>query len=91
VIPTSFDFRSAKPGTLEEGVLAVLNDGGTAIVDLDGMEALDAPDVRILISLLRRAREQGGDVALRATKPGVIRSLRVTALDRLFTVETEAA
>jgi anti-anti-sigma factor len=90
-MPTTFDFRSAKPGTLEASVLAVLDDGGSALVDLDGMEALDAPDVRILISLLRRARERGGDVTLRATKPGVIRSLRVTALDRLFTIETEAA
>ncbi len=60
------------------------NEGNRAILDLDGLEALDSSRIRQLITLLRRAREAGGKIALHVTRPELLRTLSVTALDKLF-------
>lgn len=69
------------------------DEGGAPIVlDLDSLDSLDTDGVRGLITLLRRARAEGRDLALSATKPAIRRTLQVTALDRLFgMVEAEPA
>jgi len=54
------------------------------VLDLDHIDHLDAEGVRGLITLLRRSREIGGEVALRVSRPEIVRSLSVMALDRLF-------
>ncbi|HTV74044.1 MAG TPA: STAS domain-containing protein [Candidatus Acidoferrales bacterium] len=61
------------------------------VLDLDILTRLDTDGVRGLITLLRRSREVGGEVALKVTRPELIRSLAVTALDRLFPVVGVAA
>jgi anti-anti-sigma factor len=61
------------------------------ILDLDGLGRLDTDGVRGLITLLRRARDVGGEVALHVTRPEIVRSLQVTALNRLFPVIGAAA
>lgn len=88
-----FAFATGQLEQLEGGIIDALDAGAERVVlDLDSLASLDSGGVRDLISLLRRTRERGGDVALRATRPAVLRTLRVTALDRLFTmVNTEAA
>jgi len=78
---------------VEAALLTALEEEETRIVlDLDSIGALGTDGVRDLISLLRRARAVGRDLALSATKPDVLRTLQVTALDRLFhMVEAEPA
>jgi len=87
------DYRPKEYLALETAVLLALADGADRVVlDLDSVDALDTDGVRGLISLLRRTRAAGGDLALRSSKPDVRRTLSVTALDRIFTmVEAEAA
>ncbi|MDQ2681111.1 MAG: STAS domain-containing protein [Candidatus Eremiobacteraeota bacterium] len=60
------------------------NEGNRAILDLHGLEALDSSRIRRLITLLRRTRETGGKIALHVTRPELLRTLSVTALDKLF-------
>jgi len=84
------------PGQLDrlEATISEAFDTGTdrVVLDLDGLTSLDSDGVRDLITLLRRARERGADIALRATHGTILRTLQVTALDRLFTMAvTEAA
>jgi anti-anti-sigma factor len=80
------------PLALENEVLTALGQGARVVLDLDGLEALDTAGVRGLISLLRSARAHGAELALRANKPSVRRTLEVTALDRLFALDgSEAA
>jgi anti-anti-sigma factor len=70
-------------------VLAAFEAGAPQVVlNLDSLERLDSDGVRGLILLLRRSREIGGDVALAATRPEILRSLHVTALDRIFPMVT---
>ena len=87
-----FGYRPDAIATLETAVLAALEDGaGQVILDLDTIEALDTEGVRGLIKLLRSSRAAGGELALSVSKPGVRRTLAVTALDRLFPMIEAAA
>jgi anti-anti-sigma factor len=51
---------------------------------LDGLAVLDSFAIRRLITLLRRAREAGGDVTLAVSRADLLRTLQVTALDKVF-------
>ena len=51
---------------------------------LDGLAMLDAFAIRRLITVLRRTREAGGDVKLAVSRADLLRTLRVTALDKVF-------
>jgi anti-sigma B factor antagonist len=87
------EYRPSAYPVVEAAVLTALEDRESRVVlDLDSLDALDTEGVRGLISLLRRARSVGRDLALSSTKSDVRRTLQVTALDRLFPmVEAEAA
>lgn len=80
-----FDYQ---PKTLEDvssRVLSAFADGaGRVVLNLDSLPRLDTDGVRGLIVLLRRSREVGGEIALSVTRPELLRSLHVMALDRLF-------
>jgi anti-anti-sigma factor len=64
---------------------------GRVVLDLDGLARLDTDAVRGLIVLLRRSRDVGGEIALKVSRPELLRSLSVTALDRLFPMVKAAA
>ena len=53
-------------------------------VDLEQLDRLDSPVIAALITILRAARQDGAEVALGATRPAVLDTLRVTGLDKLF-------
>lgn len=72
---------------LQSSVLAALEAGEkTVSVDLDGIAALDSAAMRHLITLLRRTRERGGEIGLITGRADILRSLQVTALDKIFHV-----
>lgn len=85
------EYRPDAIAALETAVLAALEDGAQVVLDLDAVEALDTDGVRGLIKLLRSSRAAGGELALSVSKPGVRRTLAVTALDRLFPMIEAAA
>lgn len=86
-------YRPHAYAAVEEAVLSALREGSPRVIlDLEALDALDTQGVRGLITLLRRARAAGGELALTSLKPDVRRTLAVTALDRIFPlVEAEAA
>jgi anti-anti-sigma factor len=86
-------YRPEALSALESAMRTALEDGAVRVVlNLDSLDSLDTEGVRGLIRLLRSSRAMGGELALRSNKPGVRRTLEVTALDRLFPmVESEAA
>lgn len=59
-------------------------------VDLSGVEFCDSTGMNVLLSAMKRLKEQGGSLELAAPRPAVKRILQVTGLDTVFTV-TEAA
>jgi anti-anti-sigma factor len=61
------------------------------VIDIDDVGVLDSHLISGLISLLRDVREQGGDVTLLAQHKSILDTLRITALDKVFTVEAPRA
>jgi anti-anti-sigma factor len=86
------EYRTGAYEALEAQVLAAIEEEGAerVVLDLDKLDRLDSGGVRDLISLLRRVRAAGGDLALRSTNPEVLRTLSATGLDRVFSLEGQA-
>jgi anti-sigma B factor antagonist len=55
-------------------------------VDLGSVEFIDSSGLGVLVGSLRRLREDGGDLVLRAASPAVTRILELTGLDGLLPV-----
>ena len=72
---------------LQGQVLEAAGGGDRRVVlALDGLSVLDSAQIRRLIKLLRRTREAGGDLTLAVSRLDLLRTLRVTALDKVFQV-----
>jgi anti-anti-sigma factor len=83
-LPT-FAYSTGALDRITRDALAAFEEGAPRVIlDLDTLSKLDTESVRGLITLLRRSREVGGEVALKVTRPELLRSLSVMALDRLF-------
>jgi anti-anti-sigma factor len=88
----TIEYRPQSFPALEGAILGALRDGaGQVVLDLDSVASLDSAELRELIKLLRSARSSGGDLALRSTRANVLRTLSVTALDRVFDLQPRAA
>ena len=80
------DGRSA--GQVRDTVHAVLGAGsGRLVVDLSGLELLDATGLGVLAGAHRRARQCGRELVLRGAPTRVARLLRISRLDRVIPVE----
>ena len=80
------DGRSA--GEVRDTLHAVLAAGsGRLVVDLSGIELLDATGLGVLAGAHRRARLTGRELVLRDAPIRVARLLRLARLDRVITVE----
>ncbi|MFA1549693.1 STAS domain-containing protein [Actinomadura chokoriensis] len=75
--------QAALAGLLREQVTRI-------VVDLSGVEFCDSTGMNVLLSAMKRLKEQGGSLELAAPRPAVQRILQVTGLDTVFTV-TKAA
>jgi anti-anti-sigma factor len=86
------EYRPESFRAIEAAVLAAAKTGARVILDLGALETLNTEGVRGLIELLRVARSGGGEIALRASRAEVLRTLSVTGLDKLFPlIETQAS
>ena len=80
------DGRSA--GEVRDTLHAVLAAGtGRLVVDLCGIELLDATGLGVLVGAHRRARLTGRELVLRGAPVRVVRLLRLARLDRVITLE----
>ena len=81
----NFEYRADRLPAIQSAMLVAFEAGAPRVVlALDHLPHLESADVRGLIVLLRRAREVGGELALSVSRPEIVRSLKVMALDRLF-------
>lgn len=70
---------------------AVSSGAKTIRVDIDELADLDSAVIATLILLLRSARECGASVVLRASRENIVGTLQITALDKVFVIETPTA
>ncbi|CAN5767969.1 hypothetical protein BH20ACT4_BH20ACT4_04450 [soil metagenome] len=78
---------------LRDHLLRVVTDnpGGTVVIDLDEVVAVDDTGLGILLGLAGRAREHGGDLRL-VCAPGRLRDrLSLTGADRAVDVSSKRA
>lgn len=72
---------------LQTELAALVRDGvSRVVVDLSGVEFCDSTGMNVLLSAMKRLREQGGSLELAAPRPAVRRILQVTGLDTVFSV-----
>ena len=80
------DVRGA--GAAREALHEALARGeGRLLVDLSGVELLDATGLGVLVGAHRRARLQDRELVLCDARPRVARLLSLTRLDRVIAVE----
>jgi len=80
------DGRSA--GEVRDTLHSVLGAGsGRMVVDLSGVELLDATGLGVLVGAHRRARLSGRDLVLRGASARHTRLLRLARLHRVITLE----
>lgn len=72
---------------LRERLLGLADDGATQVtVDLSELSFIDSTGLSVLITGLKRFRQQGGDLALRSPTPATRRVLEITGLTEVFAV-----
>ena len=76
-VHTATDARLALAAAVDAG-------GGELVLDLAGLEAVDATGLGVLVGAHRRAGRQGRTLVLRDASPPVARALRLTRLDRVL-------
>lgn len=79
------------PGLKEQ--LVALLDGGciSMIIDLEKVAFIDSSGLGVLVSALRRAREKDGVVRIVCTRDGVLKIFRITGLDKVFPIFSDAS
>lgn len=60
---------------------------GDLVVDLSGVDLVDATGLGVLVGADRRAKLAGRRVVLRDVRPRLLRILRATRLHRVLTIE----
>ena len=75
-------------GVAREALHAAIAAGaGPLVVDLAGVDLLDATGLGVLVGSHRRARSAGRSLVLRDASPRVARLLWLTRVDRIIAVE----
>jgi anti-sigma B factor antagonist len=70
---------------LRERIVGLIDEGNHRIlVSLEKVEFMDSTGLGVLVSGLKRVKEQEGEFALVCTPPQVLRLLTITGLDRVF-------
>jgi anti-sigma B factor antagonist len=67
--------------------LALATGVGELVVDLSGVELLDATGLGVLVDVHRRAKLAGRRLVLLGVPPRIARLLAITRLNRILTVE----
>jgi anti-sigma B factor antagonist len=72
---------------LRERLVELVEAGSrSVVVDLGRVEFLDSTGLGVLIGALKRLRAAGGDLALVCNHERLLKTFRITALDRVFTL-----
>lgn len=56
------------------------------VIDLDGIDFLDSTGLGILVGASKRLRAAGGTLTLVCSQPRILRTFKVTNLERVFNV-----
>lgn len=87
VVAVAGEVDVATAPTLRDRLQAQLTEGYTTIVvDLLGVTFLDSTALGVLVGVLKRCRDAGGDLRLVVTEPRVLKVLEITGLHDVFSI-----
>lgn len=76
---------------LKQEIVDAVDDGCVnLLVDLEGVAFIDSSGLGVLVSGLRRVKEQGGTMRLVSTRDGILKIFRITGLDKVFPIFASA-
>lgn len=72
---------------LREELLRLASEGAAQVtLDMTDLAFVDSTGLSVLITGLKRFRQDGGDMALRSPSPGTLRVLEITGLTEVFSI-----
>lgn len=72
---------------LKSYIVSAVDDGCTdLVVDLEAVSFIDSSGLGVLVSGLRRVKEQSGTMRLVCTRENILKIFRITGLDKVFPV-----
>ena len=72
---------------LKESVYGVLDSGVKELVlDMSELDFIDSSGLGVLVGTLKRVRSAGGSICLVCGRDSVLKVLRLTGLDKVFTI-----
>jgi anti-sigma B factor antagonist len=72
---------------LWERLAEAIPDAKRLVLDLKDTNFVDSMGLSVFVRALRRLRADGGDLILRSPTPNTLKVLRMTGLDKVFTIE----
>ncbi len=77
---------------LKSHIVNAVEDGCVdLVVDLDAVGFIDSSGLGVLVSGLRRVKEQSGSMRIICTREGILKIFRITGLDKVFPIFASAA
>lgn len=73
---------------LKESLISMLNQKNASIVlDCEKLRYIDSTGLGVLISILKRVKDFGGDIRIKNLKPYIAKIFTITGLDKIFAIE----
>jgi anti-sigma B factor antagonist len=77
----------ATASLLRDELVRLTTEGVTLVtLDLANLSFIDSTGLSVLITALKRIRQQGGDITLRSPTPGTRKVLEITGLTEVFAI-----
>ena len=72
---------------LRAALLQLIDDGcRTLVIDMSGLALIDSTGLGVLVGVLKRVLQHGGEMRLRSPRRSARRVFDITGLDRVFTI-----
>lgn len=78
------------PALKSEITDAIAQGCANLVVDIEGVGFIDSSGLGVLVSGLRRTKENSGSLRIVCTKESILKIFRITGLDRVFPIFTSA-
>lgn len=83
-------FVAADSATISDGLHRILEDGAKQVsLDLSELDFMDSSALGVLVSSLKHARKEGGDVVLRNVNTRIMALLKLTRLHEIFEIHED--
>jgi anti-anti-sigma factor len=84
VISLAGSFDALTAGQVRSTILSQFDEGQQVVLDMSQVRFMSSSGVRVLLEMLKRGRETGGDLRLASAQPGVQRTLEISGMARIL-------